>query len=27
VEKTPQGVLQSEVCPVAFVDLVGKHGW
>lgn len=27
VEKLPEGVRQSEVCPVAFVDLVGKHGW
>ncbi len=27
VEKLPQGVRQSEVCSVAFVDLVGKHGW
>jgi protein-L-isoaspartate(D-aspartate) O-methyltransferase len=27
VEKLPEGVRQSEVCSVAFVDLVGKHGW
>lgn len=27
VEKLPDGVRQSEVCSVAFVDLVGKHGW
>jgi len=27
VEKSPDGVRQSEVCSVAFVDLVGKHGW
>lgn len=27
VERLPDGVRQSEVCSVAFVDLVGKHGW
>lgn len=27
VGKLPDGVRQSEVCSVAFVDLVGKHGW
>ncbi|MGE4264222.1 MAG: protein-L-isoaspartate(D-aspartate) O-methyltransferase [Desulfovibrio sp.] len=27
VEKLPEGARQSEVCSVAFVDLVGKHGW
>lgn len=27
VEKLPDGLRQSEVCPVAFVDLVGRHGW
>jgi len=27
VEKTSAGLRQTQVCPVAFVDLVGKHGW
>ncbi len=27
VEKLPEGARQSEVCSVAFVDLVGKYGW
>jgi len=27
VEKTPAGPHTSEICPVAFVDLVGAHGW
>lgn len=27
VEKTAAGVQQTNVCPVAFVDLVGRHGW
>jgi protein-L-isoaspartate(D-aspartate) O-methyltransferase len=27
VEKTPQGLRTTEICPVCFVDLVGKHGW
>jgi protein-L-isoaspartate(D-aspartate) O-methyltransferase len=27
VEKTPGGLRTTEICPVCFVDLVGKHGW
>jgi len=27
VEKTDRGICRSDICPVAFVDLVGKHGW
>ncbi|SNR61034.1 protein-L-isoaspartate(D-aspartate) O-methyltransferase [Humidesulfovibrio mexicanus] len=27
VERQPDGPQWSEVCPVAFVDLVGEHGW
>lgn len=27
VEKTAMGIRKSEICPVAFVDLVGEHGW
>ncbi len=27
VEKTPCGLRQCDVCGVAFVDLVGTHGW
>ena len=27
VENTSNGMVQTDVCPVAFVDLVGAHGW
>lgn len=27
LEKTPGGIRMSDICPVAFVDLVGTHGW
>ncbi|HWR05117.1 MAG TPA: protein-L-isoaspartate(D-aspartate) O-methyltransferase [Humidesulfovibrio sp.] len=27
IEKTPAGVVQTDLGAVAFVDLVGKHGW
>jgi len=27
IEKTPTGLDTSRLCPVAFVDLVGAHGW
>lgn len=27
VEKDETGAHSSEICPVTFVDLVGKHGW
>jgi len=27
VQKAACGVQQTNVCPVAFVDLVGRHGW
>lgn len=27
VDKTAAGIRQENVCPVAFVDLVGRHGW